>query len=356
MQADQVCIIIPSYNPDEKLRSVITDLSAVGFSDFIVVDDGSAKETQPFFPVEGEYPGVVLLRHEVNRGKGAALKTAFDYVCANRKDCIGVITVDGDNQHQAKDVWNCAEAMCRTNQVILGVRDFSQPDVPRRSRIGNRITSFVFRFACGIRISETQTGLRAIPTQFLPLFLTVSGDRYEYETNMLLEMKTENIPFEEVKITTVYIEQNATSHFHPIRDSIKIYKLILKYIFSSAISAILDVFLFWLFSALFGNWLGNATIPVCTVAARCISAFTNFQINRRVVFGQGDIKSTLWKYTLLACCQVAASSALVWTIAKLFNQNAAIMTTIFKVIVDSVLFFLSFKLQQNWIFKKEKRT
>lgn len=139
----------------------------------------------------------------------------------------------------------CAQVLCAIPQnLILGVRDFSGPEVPARSRRGNRITSFVFRAFCGIRISDTQTGLRAIPAAYLPRLVEVEGDRFEYETNMLLALKRAQIKWTEVPIRTVYIEENQTSHFRPIVDSFRIYKLILKFILSSCAGSLVDIGVF----------------------------------------------------------------------------------------------------------------
>ena len=176
--AKSVTVVIPSLNPDEKLAGVVRDLIQIGFDDIILVNDGSCTEYTANFPKD--LPECTLLIHEVNRGKGAAMKTAFRYLLERDKRTDGVITVDGDGQHKASDVLACARAMQETRGVVLGVRDFDLPDVPPRSRMGNKITSLVFRLFCGIKISDTQTGLRAIPLEYLPAMLEVSGDRYEY--------------------------------------------------------------------------------------------------------------------------------------------------------------------------------
>ena len=179
--ANRITVVLPSLNPDEKLRLVVEGLTRVGFDDIIIVNDGSDEAHLPNFPSPEEFPNIEILTHEVNRGKGAALKTAFAHFLRTREGRVGVITVDGDNQHHPEDVLACAEVLCAIpRNVILGVRDFSGPDVPARSRSGNRITSFVFRAFCGMKISDTQTGLRAIPAEHLPQMLEVEGDRFEY--------------------------------------------------------------------------------------------------------------------------------------------------------------------------------
>ena len=278
-------VVIPSYNPDEKLAQTVLGLKNAGFRDIIVIDDGSSAETKKNFPEPGD--GVTVLRHEVNRGKGAGLKTAFRYILENRPDAAGCVTADGDGQHRTEDIAACAKAMLsEKDRVILGARDFSLPHVPERSKKGNRITSRVFRLLFGMKITDTQTGLRAIPRKYLAPFIRVSGDRYEYETNMLLSMKRDSIPFSEVKIDTVYIDDNQTSHFRPVRDSIRIYGLILSFVLSSVISFLIDTGLFTLFNIFLFSWY-EYSYAISLVCARVISSSANYLLNRRVVFQNG---------------------------------------------------------------------
>lgn len=183
----KVTAIVPSYKPDEKLAGVLRDLAAAGFERIIVVDDGSGPEYEAYFREAEGYPQCVLLRHEVNRGKGGALKTAFAWFLEHTGEDLGVVTVDGDGQHTAADALRCArELEAHPDSLVLGVRQFDGADVPLRSRIGNQATIWCFRVLCGVGVSDTQTGLRAIGTDFLRALCTVPGDRYEFETNMLL--------------------------------------------------------------------------------------------------------------------------------------------------------------------------
>lgn len=235
VELSRISVVLPSLDPDEKLHAVIDGLLEHGFSDIILVNDGSKQENLHYFEDEANaHPGVVhLLHHAVNRGKGAALKTAFTWFLENRPDGLGVVTVDGDNQHHPADTRACVEHMLESGRITLGCRDFSLEHVPARSRFGNQTTSAVFKVFCGITISDTQTGLRAFPRDTLELMCNVAGDRFEYETNMLLVMKTNGLKFDEVKIRTVYIEENKSSHFHVVRDSWRIYKLILAHFFAT---------------------------------------------------------------------------------------------------------------------------
>lgn len=357
MHIDKLAVIIPSLDPDEKLIRTVESLEKIGFKNIILVNDGSKRENLKFFPSLDGHAGRVLLHHPENKGKGAALKTAFKYVLETRPDLEGVITADGDGQHLAEDILGCGEQMMETGKIVLGCRDFSGKDVPKRSRFGNRTTSLVMKLFCGMKISDTQTGLRAIPFDYLEDMVEVKGERFEYETNMLIAFKQNKIPFEERKIQTVYIEENKTSHFRPIRDSIRVYRFILAYCVSSVFSAVVDEVAFFLFLKLLST--GNLTVLFSTVLARIISSLTNFTINKNSVFSnKGNIIKTLIRYYLLAIPQMLVSAGMVYgitAIGKLAGiRTDDVLLTLIKIAVDFVLFFISFRIQQNWVFANEK--
>lgn len=354
--ARKVTVIVPSYQPDEKLEKVVCGLEEMGFDDIIVIDDGSSPEKKCFFPKPQEHPAMTLLVHPVNRGKGAALKTAFDYFLKNREGRAGVVTADGDAQHRPEDILACSERMISEGEkLVLGVRDFSLPHVPKRSRRGNRITSAVFLILCGLKISDTQTGLRAIPACHLTSLLKVDGDRYEYETNMLLAMKGNGIRYCEEKIETVYIEENQTSHFRPVRDSLRIYSLILKYVFSSIAATVIDLVAFYLLMTFLAPHLGVAQEMICTVIARAISSLSNFALNRRVVFRSHEsVFKTMLKYYALAIPVMLVSGGSVTLFSRLLSATAPWLVTVIKVIVDTILYFVNFRIQREWVFSEKK--
>lgn len=354
-----ITIVLPSLNPDEKLKNTLNGILQKGFHNIVVVDDGSDAEHKAPFEYARE-KGCTVLVHEINKGKGRALKTAFEY-CMTRSDCIGVITVDGDGQHGAKDIYNCGKAMLEHNgeHVILGCRDFSEENVPFKSKYGNNITKFAFRALCGIRISDTQTGLRAIPAKFLPAMIEYKGERFEYETNMLLEMKTQGIPFSEVKIETIYLEDNASSHFHPWRDSFKIYKIIFKYSLSAGASAVIDLLLFYIALYVFELFnigtMENTQLAVVlsTVIARVISSLFNYSVNRKVVF-RSSSRNSFVKYYILCVVQMCVSAILVAGLSSL-GVTGKVGKLLIKLVVDTCLFFISFGIQREWVFKEKHK-
>ena len=351
---DKISVVVPSYQPDEKLLEVVKGLTESGFQDIILVDDGGGESYAPLFEKASLFSGVTVLTHPENRGKGSALKTAFAYCLKERLDCFGVVTVDGDNQHHVEDILACCEKLReKPDHIILGARDFSKKEVPLRSRFGNVLTKGVFRFACGIRITDTQTGLRAIPAKYLEVMTEIEGSRYEYETNMLLEMKARRIPFEEVPIRTIYLDENESSHFNPLKDSLRIYRTIFAFAASSVASSLIDLLLFYLGISLLTYMMpaGAWNIVIATAVARVCSSLFNYNMNRRKVFRNGGRNSIL-KYYILCVLQFAASAGLVSLLAFLFPAGS-FGKTLFKALVDVFLFLLSYQIQREWVFRRE---
>ena len=360
----KISVVLPSLDPDEKLTAVIDGLLEYGFSDIILVNDGSKQENLHYFTdAAAAHPEIHLLHHEVNRGKGAALKTAFRYFLENRPEGAGVVTVDGDNQHHPADTRACCERMLETGRCVLGCRDFSQEDVPARSRFGNRTTSMVFKVFVGMTISDTQTGLRALPRGAVETLVNVKGDRFEYETNMLLAFKDYAIPFEEVKIRTVYIEENKSSHFRTFTDSWRIYKLILAHFFrytvSSLTCAVADTGAFALFSALLKGCLRGFPLTAAAGAgARILSSLLNFFLNKKLVFQtNADTKKAMLRYYCLVVPQMLLQILLTQGVYTLFRiSTTGALHTLIYVVVMVVLYVVSYMIQQRWVFAPKKQT
>ena len=284
--------------------------------------------------------GIVVLTHALNYGKGRALKTAFNYVLNNYKDVIWVITVDSDGQHLVKDALKCSQELINSeNKLVLGSRNFDEDNVPLKSRVGNKLTRSLFKILCGISISDTQTGLRGIAINDIKRFLYTKGERFEYETNMLLDAKKYNIKFEEVPIETVYLNENKGTHFNPLRDSVEIYKVFIKYLFVSLSSFLVDI-LFFMYK-----------IIVSTVCARIISSLYNYLLNRKFVFEQHDSKSFIIKYYILVIIQMGVSSLSVASLSQIFSSKIIVLL---KIIVDILIFIANYYIQREWVFNDKK--
>jgi glycosyltransferase involved in cell wall biosynthesis len=353
-----VTVIIPSLNPTDTLARVVEGLIKVGFNDIIIVNDGSDEKCVYHFEALSSIAECTVLTHPVNLGKGVALKTAFQYFEEHRTDKKGVITADSDGQHLPDDIAKCATALLEDgDSVVMGVRDFSKPEVPFRNAQGNRITALAFNALFGIKLRDTQTGLRGIPAQYIPLMLKVKGRRFEYETNMLMEIERGGIKFYEVEIETVYEEDsNKRSQYRPFKDSIIIFSRLAKYALSSIASFIVDINVFWIAFVFLGSYLGSWSIVGSTVIARTLSSFFNFNANRKLVFKRNTAyMSHLWRYYTLAIVQMLVSAGLLWSLALLFGSAEYVgLLTVIKIFVDTILFLLSFYIQRRWVFTEPR--
>lgn len=344
----QVVLLIPALNPDGRLTDLLDSLKGLWTGPILLVDDGSAPSCREFFD-RAQADGCHVVRHARNLGKGRGLKTGFNYCLTHFPDALGVVTADADGQHTPQDILACADALrAQPDALILGCRDFDASGIPARSQFGNRVTRVFMGLLCGVGVTDTQTGLRAIPNAFMLRLLDVPGERFEFEANMLLETQPLRIPISEVTIQTLYIEGNKSSHFNPLLDSWRIYKLLLKFCAASVIGFAVDIALFALFTRLFAPGLfGGWTILVCTALARIISASVNYLINCKAVFAsRKSSKGSFPRYAALCVVQMLLSAALVtW-----FSGALPLSSTLIKLVVDLLLFLLSFQIQRRWVF------
>ena len=336
-------VVIPAYEPDEKLLRVVAELKRDTDYAIVVVNDGSSEAAEPVFAALPE--GVTLLRHAQNRGKGRALKTAYEYIAAHFPQSEGIVTVDADGQHLPADVVRVSEDWeAHPETLVLGSRRFTGT-VPWRSRAGNAITRVVFRLSTGVSVYDTQTGLRAFAVSRIPMMLEMRGERYEYEINVLLYATRQHMPIREVTIETVYIADNASSHFHPMRDSWRIYKMILLFA-ASLLAAAVDYVLVLSLSALFAKQAQGLLWSV--VLARVISSFLNYMLNRKLVFEDCSRRS-VFRYYLVAAGIMAANYGLLSLISRVMPLALA------KLLVELALYPLSFYLQRRFVFARGER-
>ena len=223
-----VTILIPVYQPHLELIELVAALRAVHYQSIIVVNDGSDLEHETFFR-RLEDDGIIVLHHEKNLGKGRALQTGFQYWYDNlRSDTCGIVTADADGQHAVADITTVANnLMAAPTQLHLGVREFLK-DIPLRSRIGNTLTRKLFNLMTRQNLHDTQTGLRGIPKKLIRLLQRVKSHGYEFELEMLFIAIKYKIDIAQHPIETLYIDHNESSHFNPIKDSIKIYKALFR--------------------------------------------------------------------------------------------------------------------------------
>ena len=339
---ESLAVLVPAWQPRERLLPLVQALLRAGFGRIVVVDDGSQAEYAAVFAGVSALPRVEVLHHALNLGKGRALKTGFNHLLMQGAEFVGVVTADADGQHTPEDIQRVGEALLRSGaHPVLGVRAFSG-DVPLRSRVGNLMTRRVFSFLTGTHITDTQTGLRGLPLCILPELIALDGERYEYEMTTLAHLCRGGRGPQEVPIATVYIENNRDSHFDPVWDSMRIYFVLVRFYASSLSAAGLDLLLFTVCFTLTGDVL-------LSVVTGRLSSLVNFWVNRRFVFHHsGAVGQALWRYYVLA---VAIGAASYWAIVG-FHQYMHWPVLLAKIGVDVLLSLLSFAVQRTFVFRR----
>jgi putative flippase GtrA len=325
------------------MLKLINDIQRNSDYGIVVVNDGSAEKCNEIFDKAAE-AGCIVLKHEVNRGKGAALKTAFTYLAENQVS-DGFICADCDGQHSWTDIKKLADELASNpGCVLLGCRKFVGK-VPLKSMFGNKITRFIFSLITGTKITDTQTGLRAFSAPMLPWLVKLNGNRYEYEMNQLLEAKKAGYNLFCIPIETIYENNNEGSHFNPVMDSIRIYLPILKFSMSSITCGAIDFILLFLLQCLTDNLL------FAVVGARVVSSLCNYILNKQLVFKTkaGRKVSTLIQYYLL----VAAILGMNYLLISFLSETLAVPLVISKILTEAILFSISYAVQHKVIFKKK---
>jgi glycosyltransferase involved in cell wall biosynthesis len=343
---DKIAALVPAYNPTERLVGIVRGLAESGFASIVVVNDGSDAGCDPLFAEVATIGKVTLLRHAVNLGKGAALKTGLNHAFCHFRDHAGVVTVDADGQHFAEDAWKVALSLRKhPDALVIGARGFDT-EAPFRSRIGNRITRHLFRFLIGRKLNDTQSGLRGIPMGCIPSLLRISSSGYEFELDMLLACKYTGRRIVEEPIRTVYLEGNISSHFNPLIDSMKIYFVLFRFTLASLLSAILDSALFL---AVFGF---SASILISQASARTVSMLFNYTAVKRAVFfsEQKDV-STFPKYLAL----VIVSGTVSYFLIRFLVTFSSMSVLAAKISAESLVFLANFAIQRDFIFARHRR-
>ena len=367
--------LIPAYKPNENLISFIQSLETRGL-EVVVVNDGSGEDYLPLFHKIQEQSLATVIHLEKNQGKGAALKAGLSYLNTINDD-FQVITLDADGQHSIQDaLFLLQRSLENEGSLLLGSRAQSK-DSPLRSRIGNYLTKKVFSLTTGVNVEDTQTGMRAFSKQLIPKLLKIQGNRYEYEMNMLLDFAKQGISIKEYPIETIYINDNEESHFDTVKDSIRIYSQIFKFISSSLLSFCIDFLLYTLSFALSGK------LVFSNAFARLIC---NFFMNKNYVFQNTSERTgkenPAWKeiaeetesvtakgekverteaikrehlkeylsYLGLALSLFAINTLLLSAVVEVLGVNAYLA----KIITEILLFILSYFVQKHLIFSKQE--
>jgi glycosyltransferase involved in cell wall biosynthesis len=341
-----VVVLIPAYRPGESLVELVVDLSGRGVQGIIVVNDGSGPEFENCFKTVATYPHVRIVHHAVNLGKGAALKTGMNYALVHFPECLGVVTADADGQHDPEDIVRIAAALCENcGALVMGVRTFDTK-VPWKSRMGNIFTRGVMRLIVGQKLSDTQTGLRGVPSFLIPHLLRVPTSGYEFELDMLISCKHQGCQVIQVPIQTIYVNNNRDSHFHPLFDSMRIYLLLIRFGVLSLVTAALDNLIF-AFAYSMTHSIGQAQI-----AGRVLAMMFNYFGVRSVVFHSQERHTiVLPKYILLVVCNGLLSYMLI----QFLHFRVGISTIPSKLVAEGLLFVANFAIQRDFVFTKTNR-
>lgn len=353
----EMVILIPSYEPDVRLIKLIEDLQiSIPGMPIVVVDDGSGESYSEWFKQVVQM-GCMLLTHKTNLGKGRALKTGFNYI-RSHMDTDGVVCADSDGQHLPSDIKRIAEAVLEhPGRIVMGGRRFTG-NVPLRSRFGNTMTRKMYAFSTGVKLYDTQTGLRGYPSAMLDWLCNLNGERFEYEMNMLLEAPGAGYAFHEIPIDTVYLDENKSSHFHPIKDSVRVYKPIITFIASSLSSFAVDFVLLLVLQLLSGHLL------FAVIGARIGSSIVNYSLNRKFVFRKGSRKTSAAASTTASASSSSSVTkslpkyyALVivvlllnYAVLHFLNINLGVPLLAAKLATEAVLFLFSYWSQRKFVY------
>lgn len=329
-------ILIPAYEPDEKLIKLLKEINDNNSFDTVVVNDGSSKDKNEIFKQAEKF--AVVLGYDENKGKGAALKTGIKYISENYNEDFIVATVDSDGQHSLSDTIKVVD-VCEKNpdSLVIGSRVF-KGKIPLRSIMGNYITRFVYNLISGVNINDTQTGLRAFSSKLIPFMLSVKGDRYEYEMNVLIECAGNDILITEAFIQAIYIQNNESSHFDTLKDSIRIYKHILKYSVTNILCPVLNFILFCIFIYLTRKVSLITSVLVSNILCSLISFCLDYYLNKRKYINKKYNKNKKkFSYIFEFVFHLIISTAFLILISLLIKNKIWA-----KVIVEVILFIISF--------------
>ncbi len=352
----ETVILIPAYKPSDNLIEFVRELKKSAF-DVLVIDDGGGSDYDGVFSaLDGDCH---MIRYTPNMGKGAAMKRGFAYIREKMPETKYIVTADADGQHKIPDIINVANKLKEENKgcIVTGARHFEN-EVPFRSKAGNAITRFVFNTLTSQHVTDTQTGLRGFYYSQLSWLEGIKGDRYEYEMNMLMKASDEKLKIKEVKIETVYENNNESSHFRPFQDSVRIYKTIfaastaVKYLLSALLAFALDFLMFFVFNKFVFFFMSEGIrITLATLFAWMISSFTNFSVNRKIVFEKSDgyWKSFFGYYSLAVFVYLAKLGIIQLFVFLHINEYFA------KLVAEVALFISNYFIQKLVIFKKKPK-
>jgi glycosyltransferase involved in cell wall biosynthesis len=334
-----IVFLIPAYQPTDALCKLLQEIRLHDPSHIVVVDDGSGPGFEAVFQCVKRVPETSVLTNAINLGKGAALKHGMNYILVNYPASTGVVTADADGQHSPADVLKIADYL-RDNayDVVFGARQFG-PNVPMRSKLGNLVSRYLYRMFIGLSLSDTQTGLRGIPKALMERCLSIRANRYEFETEQLIVIKSARMPVREIPIQTIYIDDNRASHFRPVLDSAQIYFVLLRYVASSLVTEGVDLLVFATIIAWSGDLLLSNTV------GRLVAIWVQFTLLQRFVFRLRGNAKMFAAYLGLVVVSGIVSTAIQIQLASLISYPVPA-----KIIAEIMVFLFNFLFLRDLVF------
>ena len=309
-------VIIPAYEPDEKLRTLAAELKAQEF-DILIVDDGSGESCQQYFADLS----AVVLHHSENKGKGAALKTGLSHVLEYFPETECIITADADGQHPVSDILRVQDELDRGHDFVITTRILKSAKTPLKSQIGNALSRFFFCIANNHYLPDNQSGLRGFSIKHIDWMLQVKGEKYDYELTVLLIAEKQGIRAKRVAIDAVYFDNNSNTHFKPLVDTLRIYRQFFATEIFAVIAGILAIIMVLISDILFGY---RYLFPTC-IAAWVVHAVLCFVVERYTIFrkikytpGVRRMIFSIFRYAIYSLICLAIKSLLGWPFTVAF--------------------------------------
>ena len=321
-----ISVLIPAYNPDEKLITLVEELQGQGFS-CVVVNDGSDPSCGEIFR---QLSGAAVIGYGENRGKGAALRFGMEYIRDNLEGVTAFITADADGQHRVSDICKVRDELAKGKDFVISVRNLRR-NIPILSKIGNDLSRFMFTIANEHYLPDNQSGLRGFSVRHIPWMLKVSGDKYDYELNVILIAEKQGIRAAKVPIETIYFDNNSGSHFKPVLDTVRIYIRYFETNIAALIAAVINLALAALATAFFGSlpWPGFMTAGALPVICWGIHSFFTLVIERYVFFrwirytpGSRRLVISIFKYFI---CSLVCTGAFFFRVPLILGYIAGMV-------------------------------
>ena len=358
-------IVIPAYRPDDRLFGVIDGLISDEHR-FVVVDDGSGPVCASLFrKLEKEYSHcVTVIHHSLNRGKGHAMKTAFEHIQNVCREDDGILTIDADSLDRLNDAKALISAWEGDRSAFYIASNVFTGKIPLRDKIGSTITRSVFAVTSGVRIGDTESGLRAFSVKLIPDLLKIKGERFDFEIAELLYAAKERIRIVEIPFEREYSTGNHRRHYL-FKDSWLIYKMIFVFMLSSFSCFLIDYTLLLVLAGVFKKLPGAIEVSagefrlsmlgtqvdthlLALIIARTVSSFCNYLLNREIVFKTGSRAAIVRFYAVIIGLLLANYGLL----ALVASENG-LPLWIAQLVVQAVLYPISFILQRKFVFPEK---